>query len=52
MYFWVILGSSVFCDWLFLVISGVSLETAANFLLILIVAMILKEKLCQFWRLN
>ena len=45
-------GISVFCNWLFLVFSGVSLETAANFLLFLNVAMILKEMLCQLWRLN
>ena len=40
-------GSSVFCDRLFFVFSGVSLETAANFLLFLKVAMILREKFCQ-----
>ena len=45
MYSWAISGSSVFCDWLFLVLSGVSLETAASFLLFLIVAMILKGKI-------
>ena len=52
MYSSAIPGLSVFCDWLFLVFSGVSLETAANFLSFLIVAMILREKLCQLWRLN
>ena len=52
MYFWAIPGPSVFCDWLFLIISGVSLETAAKFLLFLNVAMILFEKVCQLWRLN
>ena len=52
MYFWTIPRSSVFCDWLFLVFSGVSLETATISLLILNVVMILREKLCQFWRLN
>ena len=52
MYSSAIPGSSVFCDRLFLVFSGVSLETAANFLLFLNVAMILKEKLCQLRRLN
>ena len=52
MYSWAIPGSSVLRDWLFLVISGVSLETAAQFLLFLNVAMILREKLCQLWRLN
>ena len=45
-------GSSVFCDWLFLVLSRVSLETAANFRLFLKVAMILREKVCQMQRLN
>ena len=34
-------------DWIFLVFSGVSLETAAIFLLFLKVAMVLKEKFCQ-----
>ena len=52
MYSGAIPGSSVFCDWLFLVLSGVSLETAANFFLFLSVAMILREKLCQLWRQN
>ena len=52
MYSWAIAGSSVLCDWLFLVFSGVSLETAANFLLFLKVAMILREKFCQLWILN
>ena len=52
MYSSAIPGLSVFCDWLFPVFSGVSLETATNFLLFLNVAMILREKLCQFWRLN
>ena len=52
MYSWAISGLSVFCDWPFLVFSGVSLETAANFLLFLKVAMILREKFCQQWRLN
>ena len=46
MYSGVIFGSSGFCDWLFLVFSGVSLETAANFLIFLKVAMILREKFC------
>ena len=44
MYSWAIPGSSVFCDRLFLVFSGVSLETAAHFLLFLKFAMILREK--------
>ena len=44
--------SSVFCDWLLLVFSGVSLETAASFLLFLKVTMILREKFCQQWTLN
>ena len=43
---------NVFCEWLFLVLSGVSLETADNFLLFLDVAIILKEKLRQLWKLN
>ena len=33
-------------------ISGVSIETASNFLLFLNVAMILRESLCQLWKLN
>ena len=52
MYSWAISGSSVFWEWLFLVFSGVTLETAASFLLFLKVAMILREKFCQWWRLN
>ena len=52
MYSWANSGSSVFCDRLFLVFSGVSLETAANFLLFPNVAKILREKFCQWWRLN
>ena len=32
--------------------SSVSLETAANFLLFLNVAILLREKSCQWWRLN
>ena len=52
MYFWAISGSNVFCDWLFLVFSGVFLETAANFFLVFKVSMILREKFCQQWRLN
>ena len=51
-YSWVNPGSSVLCDWLFFVFSGVSLETAANFLLLLRVATILKEKLFQLWGPN
>ena len=47
MYSSAIHGLSMFCDWLFLVFSGVFLETAANFPLILNVALILKEKLCK-----
>ena len=50
--FWATSGSSVFCNWLFLVYSGVSLETAASFFLFLKVAMILREKFSQQWRLN
>ena len=52
MYSWAIPGSSVFCDWLFLVFFVVSLETAANFLLFLNVAMILRQKFRQLWGLN
>ena len=51
-YSWAIPESSVFCDWLFLVFSGVSLETAASFLLFLNLAIFLSEKLCQLWRMN
>ena len=40
-------GLSVFCDWLFLVFSDVSLESAANFFFFLNFAIILREKLCQ-----
>ena len=50
-YSWAISGSTAFRDWLFLVFSGVSLETAVGFLLFLKVAMILREKFCQWWRL-
>ena len=54
---WVIYSStipvlSVFCDWLFLVFSGVNRGTAANFLLFLNVAITLREKLCKLWKLN
>ena len=51
MYSSAIPGLSVFCDWLFLVFSGVSLETSANLRLFLNVAIILKEKLvsCEDW---
>ena len=45
MYSSAIPGLSVFGDWLFLVNFGVCLETAANFLLFLNVAIILREKL-------
>ena len=51
-YSWAIPGSSVFCDWLFFVFSGIFVETAANCLLFLNVAMILREKLRQLRRLN
>ena len=51
MYSWDNSESSVFCDRLFLAFSGVSLETAANFLLFLSVAMIRREKFCKQWRL-
>ena len=57
LYYSAIPGSSVFCDWLCLVFSGVAPETVANFLLFLDIAMILRENrwnwgICQFWRLN
>ena len=52
MHSWAIPGSSVFCDWLFLEFSDVSLETAANFLSFLNVAMILKKNFCQLWKLH
>ena len=52
MYSWAISGLSVFCDWLFFVFSGVFLETAANFLLFVKIAIILREKFCQLWRQN
>ena len=40
----VILGADVFCDWLFPVISCVSLATAANFRLFLIAAITSRKK--------
>ena len=53
MYSSAIPGWSVFCDSLFPVLSGVSLETAANFFLFLNVDMILRENLlCELWKLN
>ena len=50
MYSSAIPGLIVFCDWLFLLFSGVSPENAANSFLFHNVAMILREKLCQLWR--
>ena len=50
-YFCAIPRSSLFCDWLFLVFSDASLETDAHFFLFLNFAKILREKLCQLWRL-
>ena len=47
MYSSAIPGSSVFFHWLFLVFFGVSLGTAANFVVLLNVAKSLKEKLCR-----
>ena len=44
MYSSVISATNVFCDWLFLVISCVSLETAANSRLFLNVAILSKRK--------
>ena len=52
MYSWVDSGSSTFCALLPLLPSGVSLETAANFLLFLNVAILLRKNSCQWWRLN
>ena len=52
MWSWVASGSSVFCTLLFLVLSGVSMETAASFLLFRKVAMRLRVKFYQRWRLN
>ena len=49
---WVNSGSSTFCPLLLLLPSGVSLETAANFLLFLNVAILLEGKSCQWLRLN
>ena len=49
---WAVSGTSVFCDWRFLVPSGVSPETGAIFLLFLKVAIILRAKSCQQWRRN
>ena len=51
-YSWAIRGSSVFCDWLFRVLSGVPLETAALFTLFLNDDTILRENLCHLWTLN
>ena len=47
MYSWAIPGSTLFCDWLFPVFSGVSREKAASSLLFPKVAMILREKLYE-----
>ena len=52
MYSWVNSGSSTVCPLLLLLPSGVSLETAANFLLFVNVAILLQGKSCQRWRLN
>ena len=43
---WAISGSIVFRDWVLLILSGASLETAASFRLFLNVAMLLKKKFC------
>ena len=51
MYSWVVSGSSEFRDWVSLVFSGVSLETAASFLLFFNVAINLREKISQLWKL-
>ena len=47
MYFSAVPGLGVLCESFFLVVSGVSLETAARFLIFLNVAIILREKLGQ-----
>ena len=52
MYSSAITGSSMFFDSLFLVYFGACLKTAVTFPLFLNVAMILREKLCQLWKLN
>ena len=51
MYSSAIPGLHVFCDCLFLVSSGVSVETSANFLLLFKIAINLREKLiiCEDW---
>ena len=49
---WASSGSSVFCDRLFPVLSGVSFDTAPNFLSFFLVAMILRKKFCQQRRMN
>ena len=46
-YSWAISGSIVFRDRVFFVFSGISLETTANFLLSLKVAMIMRDKFSQ-----
>ena len=52
MYSWVSSGSRTFGALPLLVFSGVSLETAANFLLFLNVAIKLGKRFSQRWRLN
>ena len=51
MYFWAVSGSSVLCDWVFVVFSDVFLDTAAEFLLFLKVALKLRENSvsCEGW---
>ena len=52
MFSWAIPGSKEFCHRLFLVFCVVSLENAANFLLLFNVAMILRQELCELWTPN
>ena len=52
MYFWAISASNGFCGWMFMILLGGSLETAAHFLFFLQVDLILREKFCQQWILN
>ena len=44
--------TGLICDWLFLVFSGVSLETAANFFFLFHFCHISERNACQLWRLK
>ena len=48
----VIPGTNVFCDWLFLALSSVSFETAANFRFPSVAINLEEEKTQQLWKLN